>query len=157
MKQLLKTHVQNLTADQLVNVMYVDHVTGVWNRAAYELIKATWRLTMIVDLDSLKWINDNIGHRAGDKALRTVAQLLNEILPDQVFRLSGDEFVVVANDYREFESIVRMPTKMFSYGIGLDLQVADSQLQRNKAEREQQGLRSLRGEKPAYNFAALHE
>jgi diguanylate cyclase len=48
-----------------------------------------------VDVDNLKWINDNEGHVAGDQALRNVARTLKRRLrrEDLIFRYGGDEFV----------------------------------------------------------------
>jgi diguanylate cyclase (GGDEF)-like protein len=49
-----------------------------------------------IDLDGLKWINDNFGHRVGDEALRTLARsILGCIRPSDICgRLGGDEFVL---------------------------------------------------------------
>jgi diguanylate cyclase len=49
-----------------------------------------------IDLDGLKWINDNFGHRVGDEALRTLARsILGCIRPSDICgRLGGDEFLL---------------------------------------------------------------
>ena len=52
---------------------------------------------IVVDVDNLKRINDQIGHAAGDEALRWVAQFLREglRLHDICARLGGDEFLLI--------------------------------------------------------------
>jgi diguanylate cyclase (GGDEF)-like protein/PAS domain S-box-containing protein len=52
---------------------------------------------MLVDLDDFKLVNDRFGHRAGDAALREVAQRLSACMrkADTLARQGGDEFVVV--------------------------------------------------------------
>ena len=50
-----------------------------------------------IDLDGFKNLNDLHGHTSGDEMLRTVAQRLEKLFPNElVVRLGGDEFVVVA-------------------------------------------------------------
>src|SRR5262245_40258107 len=48
-----------------------------------------------LDLDHFLEINTTFGAEVGDQVLRTLACLLDEREPGQVYRISGDEFVVV--------------------------------------------------------------
>jgi diguanylate cyclase (GGDEF)-like protein len=52
---------------------------------------------MIIDIDSLKGINDTYGHHAGDNLIRQVAAVMRERVraTDIVARLSGDEFAIL--------------------------------------------------------------
>jgi diguanylate cyclase (GGDEF)-like protein len=52
---------------------------------------------MIIDIDSLKAINDTHGHHAGDNLIRQVAGVMRERVraTDIVARLSGDEFAIL--------------------------------------------------------------
>lgn len=56
---------------------------------------------LFVDIDNFKWITETLGHRLGDEFLRTFGQRLQSTVPN-VFRFSGDEFVVVTEFNEDF-------------------------------------------------------
>ena len=81
-----------------------DPLTGILNRKGGQLrmeqqMQQTEQyLFLMLDLDNFKQVNDRYGHEEGDRALCTVAQLLQERFRkiDVVFRVGGDEFAVFA-------------------------------------------------------------
>lgn len=97
--------------------MYVrDSLTDVYNRFGMDRYFAELkrRCMMLhipmqvsfVDVDGLKEINDKYGHGAGDKVIRSVADILKKLSKrSYVVRYGGDEFVVMgsANDIEEVQ------------------------------------------------------
>ncbi len=85
-----------------------DPLTGLVNRSYFlrELEKeiehashdAVESAVFFIDLDQFKYINDTLGHAAGDKLLIRVAELLKSRVRDKdvVSRFGGDEFTVLA-------------------------------------------------------------
>ena len=85
---------------QLEGLAYTDSLTRLSNRAKCELSLANTRgrYTIIsVDLDYLKYTNDNYGQSAGDTLLSGFATMLKSSFIDAslVGRMGGDEFIVV--------------------------------------------------------------
>ena len=87
-----------------------DVLTGLPNRAMFtELLQQSVKLVrrdqrkcalLFIDLDGFKFVNDSLGHAAGDALLVQVAGRLRACLreSDVVARLGGDEFVAILND-----------------------------------------------------------
>ncbi|MFD9901322.1 diguanylate cyclase domain-containing protein [Mesorhizobium sp. NPDC059025] len=63
-------------------------------------------VVLSMDLDGFKYINDNHGHTAGDRLLRLVGERLRRTFrsTDMVFRIGGDEFVVLLPATSEIEA-----------------------------------------------------
>lgn len=83
-----------------------DHLTGLYNRAAYEERMKLWLAEaragaplccVIWDIDYFKLVNDNHGHLVGDRVLQAVAATLEARVGerDLAARLGGEEFVTV--------------------------------------------------------------
>ena len=84
-----------------------DELTGLFNhRYFHERLEREMKLAdrnndkvslILLDLDHLKRINDSFGHRAGDSALRHVADMMRSTVRDVDIcgRYGGEEFVVI--------------------------------------------------------------
>jgi diguanylate cyclase (GGDEF)-like protein/PAS domain S-box-containing protein len=103
-----------------------DSLTGLPNRVMFgellnHVLAASARnqrkfAVLFIDLDRFKFINDSLGHEAGDTLLREVAQRLKGSLraSDIVARLGGDEFVMLLQDLRGIEQAGRIARKLLS-------------------------------------------
>ncbi|BBX71570.1 hypothetical protein MPSYJ_50310 [Mycolicibacterium psychrotolerans] len=99
-----------------------DPLTGLPNRAQIEARLARAATTgvqplaavLFVDLDNLKAINDDLGHHAGDRALRETARRLRNSVRDGDFvgRLSGDEFVVLLYGFLDRPALEALAARM---------------------------------------------
>lgn len=107
---------------------YYDSLTGLPNRLMFEVYlqkelencaKSKCKLPIyLVDLDRFKYINDILGHIAGDNLLVTVSERLKKNLPDQaiIARSGGDEFLITVpgvTEEREFIDIANMIIESF--------------------------------------------
>jgi diguanylate cyclase (GGDEF)-like protein/PAS domain S-box-containing protein len=93
--------------DELQHLADHDALTGLFNRRRFEeeLERETGRArrygepgaALLLDLDNFKYVNDTLGHHAGDEILMEVASLLRRRLRDTdvVARLGGDEFAIL--------------------------------------------------------------
>ncbi len=100
-EQIQKVDALNLALNELART---DPLTGLRNRRAFddslELELAVVERTqsplslLMLDVDHFKQINDNFGHEAGDKVLRSIAQVLSGCVRiiDIVARVGGEEF-----------------------------------------------------------------
>lgn len=92
---------------QLQHLADHDPITGLYNRRRFEIAlsdelesAARYRTTgavLALDLDNFKFVNDTLGHSAGDELIATVAEILGARLrrTDTVARLGGDEFALL--------------------------------------------------------------
>ncbi len=69
---------------------------------------------LFLDLDRFKLINDSLGHAAGDKLLKIVAERLRETVrkSDTVARLGGDEFVLLVQSAPPTKGLTQIARKI---------------------------------------------
>ena len=96
----------NLYVQKINRLAYLDTLTGVENKTAYD--EAVKRLekeigdnnaefaVVVLDLNELKKTNDTLGHYYGDMLITNAAKLIETAFVScPVYRIGGDEFVII--------------------------------------------------------------
>ena len=96
--------------DQLNAISVTDELTGLYNRRGFfEIVQTAKRrransgkegLIGYVDMDNLKQVNDQFGHKDGDYALISIANTLRKSFPKGtiIARIGGDEYAIFTPD-----------------------------------------------------------
>ena len=99
--------------ERLKEAAITDDLTGLFNRRGFFTIsekqcKLASRnrrgmALLYMDLDGMKTINDELGHKAGDQALVDIANILKESFreSDIIARIGGDEFAALLTELSE--------------------------------------------------------
>ena len=114
-------------SEELRKLALSDELTGLNNRRGFmalaehqaEVAQATGKpfTLLFIDLNGLKQINDNLGHKEGDRAIADAAAILRETFRDTdiLARVGGDEFCVLLTEVKspaEDSSIPRLQTRL---------------------------------------------
>ncbi|WP_158560333.1 EAL domain-containing protein [Paenibacillus contaminans] len=123
------------STDRLNRLAYYDLLTGLPNRHLLKSrLNASLRhadkhrhltAVMLVDLDQFKYVNDNLGHDAGDQLLKIITERLRSILPAKAMlaRMGGDEFTILlanAANADDAASIARATIDVMQQSISLN-------------------------------------
>ncbi len=159
--------------EKLEYYAYTDHMTGVLNRRTglfslekeLALMLRTDRVLSVcfIDIDGLKFVNDNFGHNEGDNLINFIVTSIKKRITskDSISRFGGDEFLIIFPDYSysDTEALINSVAEelmaydkkaliaykhAFSYGIvevtkdsehGLDeiIRLADQKMYQNKS------------------------
>jgi GGDEF domain-containing protein len=171
-----RRHVAEMSPEEMRRELLTSDVTGLLNRRAFDEAGTALAVAMS-DVDALKALN-KYGYEAGNAVLKAKASALREAALE-AYHDKGDEFLCRGNHIQELlaklerarailrertiaversdGSILSITGADFSYGVGKDIDEAESGLRNHKAAREGTGeiARSeLRGvtvriEKPA--------
>ena len=100
--------------ERLTREAFHDSLTGLPNRALFmdRLERAVARrrrgeqtalAVLFLDMDRFKWVNDSLGHLAGDQLLQRMGQVLTDQVRevDTVARIGGDEFAILLDGVEE--------------------------------------------------------
>ncbi len=120
------------TEEKIRFIAYHDVLTGLPNRKSFymrledELVRSRsqagggrrvknhkWAL-FFLDIDRFKYVNDTLGHDAGDELLKLMGARIQSCLrkSDYVFRLGGDEFTIILNDLINDTDVIKVIQKI---------------------------------------------
>jgi diguanylate cyclase (GGDEF)-like protein len=163
-----RKRVAQMSPEEMQRTLLTHELTGIRNRRAWD---EAARLPAVasIDADSLKWFNDAMGHEAGDRVLREIADALARVT-NEAYHLSGDEFLIQGRSEEEVRRLVLRARRLLhrvtievtlpdgtvlrkigleiSFGIGATRAQAEAELTLAKAAREASGARAPRGEAP---------
>lgn len=152
-----RKRIAEMTPEEMVHELKTSEATGLPNKRAYDESQDQRKpVQSSIDIDGLKWVNDNMGHPAGDALLRAVGDAFIASNAS-AYHLHGDEFALEANTEAEAEAklaevadilkdatleyttpdgqVIRKRGIEFSHGLGRTLADAEPKLQESKAER----------------------
>ena len=128
---------------RLQYMSYRDMLTTLYNRNRYiQVLEGMQAKTVIktgvayIDINGLKRVNDLYGYEAGDRLIINTASSMLAILPENAYRVGGDEFVLICFDMDEkiFRSKVRdicdsIAAKRISVSVGVVWEESSSELE----------------------------
>ncbi|MBO6284785.1 MAG: GGDEF domain-containing protein, partial [Bacilli bacterium] len=134
-----------LLLDQLTRLSSIDILTGLYNRNKLNtymtgILKSKKMPIGLVflDINGLKKVNDNEGHIAGDNLIKRAAKTLTSVFTgNDIFRVGGDEFVVIiigAEEEKIVESLDKLREEAkkndVSFAAGYALSDNDSNIEK---------------------------
>ena len=111
--------------EKLKRMSFCDEPTGIYNRNKFEEVLQHYKENLIrdvgvayFDLNGLKETNDHYGHKAGDRLIKKVTECIDFVFPKQVYRVGGDEFVVIQSGIqeKEFYELVQKTSSLLEKG-----------------------------------------
>ena len=166
----LREKVVDMTPEEQYQAIYVDRMTGLHNRRAFEDLP--WRHHLAsIDVDSLKWVNDTMSPDTGDQMLSEVGKAIDEAIGDSSvvdgYHISGDEYYVQADTKEEADAILDKANEILAgktlthegkgitkeginitWGTSTHKDLADQLMKDEKKAKEAKGERAGRGETP---------
>lgn len=120
------------------NLAYIDLLTGISNRNAYErdLITLDEKKNQLksiqfvmIDINGLKAANDNYGHAAGDVLIKSFGRILRNSIDERykLYRIGGDEFVIIfenTSKERIMRKLGEITRRTYEYNTRADVKIS---------------------------------
>jgi Amt family ammonium transporter len=110
---------------QIIHQAFHDSLTGLPNRSLFRerLGRSVERMkrrpeyrfaAMLIDLNKFKWVNDSLGHQAGDALLVEMAARMRRCVRgmDTVARLGGDEFAILLEEFGANKEVIAVASRL---------------------------------------------
>ncbi len=122
--------VQNINMDKrreenLIRISFTDELTQLFNRRSLDTDLSKYQhqdleddfVIASIDINRLKYVNDTMGHIAGDELIRAGAACLTDAIGEsgKVYRTGGDEFTAIihTNDFAKIEAEIRITSAVW--------------------------------------------
>ncbi len=123
---------RNELIEELNKLSFIDGLTGLMNRYSYEkdlkrMAKENLSTMGVayIDINGLKIINDTQGHEAGDRAIVSCAEIIQNTFDFHTYRIGGDEFVILCPNMKkaEFDSKIEKLKSAMAKNIEADASI----------------------------------
>jgi len=114
-KYTLNLMKQNSVTDQLTGLYNRRYLEEIINKIAATTIRSDSLIgILLIDIDYFKQVNDTFGHDAGDEVLKELSKVLITNLRDSDFaiRFGGEEFLVILQNIKKEEDILKVAEKI---------------------------------------------
>jgi diguanylate cyclase (GGDEF)-like protein/PAS domain S-box-containing protein len=110
--------------EKIRHLAFYDSLTGLYNRSYFadqfnicinEASLTNQKLALLfIDLDQFKWVNDSLGHDAGDQLLIKVANLMRRCIGEGeiLARIGGDEFTILLTNVPSEEDALNIASSL---------------------------------------------
>ena len=100
--KILDKKVKEATEENL-QLLYKDKLTETYKKEIFDIDrkKSNAPYIVLLNIKGFSHINSNYGFEIGDLILNSVATLIMKILDKRIYRLNGDEFLFLSNDYKK--------------------------------------------------------
>ncbi len=103
-----KNNCKQYLLNKFKSLSMVDELTGLKNRYSYSISIEKYEKQplkslgiIFIDINGLKIANDIKGHKYGDSLILRCANILKGVFPGKIYRVGGDEFVVLDENVAE--------------------------------------------------------
>ena len=127
--------VRKKAEQRLVHDAFHDNLTGLPNRALFldrvnqALVRHDHFAVLFMDMDRFKYVNDTMGHKAGDELLIVLARRIERCCRagDTIARFGGDEFTILLNNVESLREVEHFADRLICE-VGEPITIGDQEI-----------------------------